>query len=81
MCSCVATTYKLFDKILVHNNYMKTNNTYYRLQTCLLTETSMALISNKNVRWLQPKRMIYQELLEPCNFTFYIAVGTIHIEP
>jgi hypothetical protein len=28
MCSCVATTYKLFDKILVHNNYMKTNNIY-----------------------------------------------------
>jgi hypothetical protein len=49
MCPCFMATHKLFDKILVHNDYMKTNNTYYqRLQTCLLTETpSIALILNK----------------------------------
>jgi hypothetical protein len=27
-CPCVATTYKIFHKILVHNDYIKTNTTY-----------------------------------------------------
>jgi hypothetical protein len=27
-CPCVTTTYKLFDKMFVHNDYMKANNTY-----------------------------------------------------
>jgi hypothetical protein len=28
MCPCVATAHKTFSKILIHNNYKETNNTY-----------------------------------------------------
>jgi hypothetical protein len=27
-CPCVTTTYKILNKILVHNNYIKMNTTY-----------------------------------------------------
>jgi hypothetical protein len=27
-CLCVATTHKLFNEMLMHNDYMKMNNTY-----------------------------------------------------
>jgi hypothetical protein len=29
-CPCVATVYKIFNKILVHNDYRKTGTIYYR---------------------------------------------------
>jgi hypothetical protein len=32
---CVATVYKLFNKMLVHNDYMKANNTNYYRPHCL----------------------------------------------
>jgi hypothetical protein len=44
-CSFFATTYKIFDKILVHNDYIKMNTTYIIDKMCPMCIATVNIIT------------------------------------